>query len=234
MNASATAWAAVACLVWATGAGAYEEIEVLSPGAIEGRVSYRGPRPEAAYLPVLKNADVCGERVPDESLRVSAEGGLAGAVVELVGVSAGKKRGRVAAVLDNRECAFVPRVQVVPVGGSLEIRNSDPILHDAHAWVGPKTIFNLGLPEWRRVSHTFEEPGLHAIDCNVLHTWMKAFVFVPNHPYATVTEDDGTFLLEDVPLGTYELRVWHETLGEKRRSVTVGADQRLGVELSFP
>lgn len=224
----------IAFLVGPAPARAYTEVEVTSPAALEGRVVLRGARPEPSFLPVLKNADVCGDRVPDESLVVGSSGGVAGVVVELVGVTAGKAPLAQPAVLDNRVCAFVPRVQALQVGQSLEIRNGDPILHDAHAWLGSKTVFNLGLPEWRRVSHTFDAPGLHAIDCNVLHTWMKAWVFVADHPYVTVTDEEGRFDLEEIPPGRHDLRIWHEKLGEKRRTVTLGPDQRLDLEIGLP
>lgn len=108
-----------------------------------------------------------------------------------------------------------------------------PILHDAHAWLGSRTIFNLGLPEWRLVSYQFDEPGIHAIDCNVLHTWMKAWVFVADHPYVVVTGRDGRFSLEGVPAGRYEVRVWHERLGEKLKSVEVG-EAAAEVDFAFP
>lgn len=215
---------------------AYEEVEIESPGAIEGRVSFGGERPAPAYLPVLKNVDVCGERVVDDSLVVGPDGGLGGVVVELLGVNAGKPRDTTPAILDNQGCVFVPRVQALVVGQSVELRNSDPLLHDAHAWLGSKTVFNLGLPEWRRVSWEFTEPGLHAIDCNVLHTWMKAYVFVAEHPYVVVTREDGRFALNGVPPGAYDLRFWHEKLGTTTRRVSLGRGQvvDVDVELSLP
>lgn len=200
---------------------AYEVVRVEDPGRISGRVRLEGERPEPGFLPVLKNADVCGDRVPDEGLVVSGDGGVVGVVVELVGVTAGKALPTDRATLDNRVCAFVPRVQALAVGQGLEIFNSDPILHDAHAWLGARTIFNLGLPSWRRVTHVFSEPGLHSVDCNVLHTWMKAWVFVAEHPYVAVSGPDGRFMLDGVPAGTYELRLWHERLGETTLPVTV-------------
>ncbi len=212
---------------------AYEVVPVEAPGRISGWVRLEGERPARGFLPVLKNADVCGDRVPDDGLVVSADGGVGGAVVELVGVTSGKPLPTGLATLDNRECAFVPRVQALAVGQGLEIVNSDPLLHDAHAWLGSRTIFNLGLPSWRRVTHVFSEPGLHSVDCNVLHTWMKAWVFVAEHPYVVVSGPDGRFVLDDVPAGTYELRLWHERLGEKRVPVTVRPARSVAVEVSM-
>jgi hypothetical protein len=48
-----------------------------------------------------------------------------------------------------------------------------------------------------------------------------------------VTGDNGSFRLADVPAGTYNLKVWHEGLGEKQVSVTVeaGKDAKVAVEL---
>jgi len=212
-------------------AHSYDEIEVVSGGVVSGRVSFGGESPRAAFVPVLKNTDVCGERVPDERLLVSEDGGIAGVVVELEGVSVGKPRAAKPAVLDNERCAFVPRVQALVVGQSLEIRNSDPILHDAHARRGSQTVFNLGLPPWRRVSHVFTAPGLHEVDCNVLHTWVKAWIFVSEHPYAAVTGPDGRFSIADVPAGAYTLRFWHEALGELRRPVRVRASEVASVDV---
>ena len=220
-------------LVSAAVAQAYEETLVENGATLSGRVVFAGERPAPAFQPVHKNQDVCGDRIPDESLVVSEEGGVANALVEVVGVSAGKPRGLAPASLDNEGCAFVPRVQALVTGQSMEIRNSDPILHDAHAWLGSRTIFNLGLPEWRRVSHEFEESGLHEINCNVLHTWMKAWVFVADHPYVVVTGRDGRFSFEDVPVGRYEVRVWHERLGEKLRPVELG-EAEAEVDFAFP
>ena len=54
------------------------------------------------------------------------------------------------------------------------------------------------------------------------------------HPYYAVTDGEGKFSLSDVPAGEYEVKIWHETLGETMQNVTVeaGGDASLAVELS--
>jgi hypothetical protein len=39
---------------------------------------------------------------------------------------------------------------------------------------------------------------------------MNAEMFVAPHPYYAVTDENGAFVLTDVPPGEYELVAWHE------------------------
>ncbi len=172
--------------------------------------------------------------MPDESLLIDARGGLKNVVVVLDGVHAGKGNPATPALLDNKNCAFVPRVQTIAVGQTLELRNSDFILHNVHARRnGYATIFNLGLPHWSEKAHRFMQPGYILIACDVLHTWMRAHIVVTSHPYTAVTDAAGRFVLSHIPAGEYGLRLWHERLGEQIRRVSVRAAQETRVRLTY-
>jgi hypothetical protein len=213
----------------------YQERAVTDGGIIRGSVRLSGDIPALPPQPVYKHADVCGGAVPDERLLTGEDGSLQNAVVHLSGVQSGKPVRRDARVrLDNVKCAFVPHVVSGTVGQTLEIRNSDPFLHDAHAWLGTKTLFNVAVPKGRTVSRPLTEPGLAHINCNVRHTWMHAYLFVAVHPYHAVTDRTGSFALEDVPPGTYKLTVWHELLGSAERDVTVESGKQTTVEVAMP
>ena len=215
-------------------ADAYQEIRVENGGSIAGRVLYDGPPRTPGRLPVRKNRDFCGESVADERLLVGPDRGLRNVVVRLDGIRAGKPRETTPAVLDNVACAFVPRVQVVAVGQTLHLRNSDAILHNVHARRnGFTTIFNLGLPHWSEKTYRFTQPGRVIVDCDVLHTWMRAYVVVTDHPYAAVTGDDGRFRLTHIPAGDYTVRFWHEHLGERTRRVTVHPGHKTRIRLRY-
>jgi hypothetical protein len=64
---------------------------------------------------------------------------------------------------------------------------------------------------------------------------MKAFVVVTEHPYHGVTDIFGEYMIRDVPQGSYQLKVWHETLGTKEKQVDVKSGSVSEVEfiLSF-
>jgi hypothetical protein len=178
---------------------------------------YRIPMP----LRVFKNRDFCGANVPNETLLVSPSGGVRNAVVTLHPIARIVRARPSLVILDNRNCAFVPHVQVGAVGSELWLKNSDPILHTVHARMGKETLFNVALPRWRQVSKRLERAGTVRIDCDVLHTWMSATIMVVTTPYFAVTGADGSVAFEELPPGAYEVQVWHERLGVRKSTVTL-------------
>ena len=205
------------------------------PGTLAGTVRLAGPPPARPPLPVYKSHQVCGDSVPDERLVVGPGGGLRYAVVTVEGVRGGKKPEREATiVLDNRACRFQPHVQAAEVGQWLDIRNSDPILHNADARLGKDTLFNVALPPDRHVRKPLARAGLVAFTCDVRHTWMSAFIAVAEHPYHTVTDAEGAYEIRDLPPGTYTVRVWHEELGTQERPVTITAGETATLEVAYP
>lgn len=198
----------------------YRETTVATPARVVGQVRLAGPIPPLPPQPVYKEKETCGTEVPDARLVVGQNGGLANAVVYLTDITSGKPSHLAEPVkLDNRKCTFVPHVLTATVGQTLEIRNSDPFLHDAHALLGSKTLFNVGILSGRTVNEALLEPGMIHLNCNVRHTWMHAYVYVSDNPYHTVTDADGRFVLDDVPPGSYTVRIWHELLGSQDRQV---------------
>ena len=47
------------------------------------------------------------------------------------------------------------------------------------------------------------------------------YVQVFDHPYFTVTSNDGSFKIDNVPAGTYEVVAWQEKFKDKTVSHTV-------------
>ena len=136
-------------------------------------------------------------------------------------------------VLDNRNCAFSPRIQVAPLGSELRLKNSDPILHTVHARMGNETLFNVGLPKWRRVMKRLDRAGVIRINCDVLHTWMSAAIVVTDTPYFALTDKSGDFQLEHLPAGEYDIEVWHERLGARQQRLVVSVHGSAHVEVIY-
>jgi hypothetical protein len=217
-------------------------------GRVVGVVRLAGPPPAPrAPLAVTVDPAVCGTAVPDEALRVGADGGIADATVVVRGVRPPPAPLPAAAVVDNAGCRFVPRVQVVVRGQSVRVRNSDPVLHNARPVLAdaPATaVANLALARrgqemdlTRRLAAVLPPAGdvLLRLGCDV-HPWMRGWLLVVDGGPAAVTGAAGEFAIGGVPAGTYTVAVWHEVLGRAERAVTVppGGDGRVDVVLAPP
>jgi plastocyanin len=202
-------------------------------GKIAGTVKFAGPVPMRSPLAPYEHEEVCGKGVPDERLVVGPRGGVRFAVVTVEGVKGGKAPERDATVtLDNHSCRFEPHVQTAEVGQWVELRNGDPLLHNADARIGADTVFNVGLPPGRQTRRPLARTGLMKVACDI-HKWMTAYIAVTDHPYHTVTDAYGAYEIRDLPAGTYTVRVWHEELGTLDHSTEVVADQTATADFSY-
>ena len=50
-----------------------------------------------------------------------------------------------------------------------------------------------------------------------------------DHPYAALTDKDGKFQIDNLPVGEHNFRIWHERLGDinKKYQVSVTAGDRV-------
>lgn len=221
---------------------AYAELDAVpNAGSLQGTVTYTGDK-KAAPLNVTKDAQVCthgGE--PDGSLQVT-NGKLKNAIVAITDdIPQGKRWDSSKAMVDNKECLFDPRVQIGRYQGEVEARNSDPVFHNANlarvesaSGAGtPDMLANVALPlQGQSQTKSLKKLGLIAVKCNV-HEWMRAWIYVSKHPYAAVTQADGTYEIAGLPPGDYNAMVWHEELGQASAKVKVEPGKTATLDHSF-
>lgn len=208
-----------------------------TPGVIEGHIRLSGPVPALPPLPTSRSvASVCGATVPDRSLVVSPEGGLAYVVVALADGTNGPAPVPEAppAVLAQKRCAYEPPVLAARAGTSLEVRNEDALLHNVDALAGSqRPVLDAALPlEGSRVRRPLPgAPGVLQVGCK-LHPWMSAAIRTFEHPWFTTTDASGHFRLE-VPPGTHSFILWHPRLPGVTRSVSVRAGQTVSLDYAW-
>ncbi len=212
---------------------AYEEIEVANGGTISGKVTYQGSVPKKKVIPT-KDKKICGGIRDEAKILVDENKGVQDAVVYLKKVAKGKawEAPKEPPYISNKDCIFEPHVQVVRAG-DIEIINEDPILHNTHGYYGKRTAFNLALPnKGDSITKQLKRPGKVRVDCDA-HGWMLGWVYVADSPYYTLTTEDGSFSLTDVPPGDYTLIATQEYTGPIEVSVSVkeGETTELSLEL---
>jgi plastocyanin len=209
-------------------------------GTVSGTVKFEGTAPK--LRPLKMDADPgCAKKhsgpvMPD--VLVLGEGNaMANIFVRVTGVGGSHSAPSDPVVMDQNGCKYNPHVMGVMVGQKFLIKNSDGLLHNVHSLAKVNQAFNRAMPAAvTEAEYTFDKEELmFKIKCDV-HPWMNAYVGVVTHPFFDVTGTDGKFEIKGVPAGTYEVEAWHEKLGSKTASVTVGDSdtQTLDFSLSVP
>ncbi|HEY7428659.1 MAG TPA: carboxypeptidase regulatory-like domain-containing protein [Gemmataceae bacterium] len=205
---------------------------------LAGRVVFEGTPPKARPInfgPEKPCAELHAHApLFSESLVVNPNGTVKWMLVSIKGKVPGEhKPPAEPVVMDQVGCVFVPHAVAMMAGQEVEFRNSDPFTHNVR--VTPKVSAGSNLifttKAVRRVEMGRAELGI-PIRCDI-HFWMSAYLHVLSHPFFAVTGDDGSFLLNGVPPGTYTLQTWHETLKPQTRTVTVQAGERKTVNFVF-
>lgn len=138
------------------------------------------------------------------------------------------------AVLDQKGCVYVPHVQGMMAGQSLEVLNSDPTMHNVHSVAKRNRNFNVAQLQGAApmvVKVRRPEIGM-VFKCDV-HPWMSAYVHVLDHPFFGTTDSEGRFTIKGVPPGEYSLVAWHEELGKQEQTITVTNEGLTDVKFKF-
>jgi plastocyanin len=217
----------------------YEVITVSDGGTIVGEVKYAGEPPPPEKIEITKDANICGsEPKLSPVLVIGPDKGIQDVVASLPTIQKGKALAKLEKppVLDQKNCEYHPYAQIIPVNTTVEVLNSDDVLHNVKTKPSTKTTFNIAQPKFKRkLTVEFKNPETVQVECNV-HGWMSAIVVVEDDPYVALTDKTGSFKITDVPPGKYTVKVWHSKLGEQSKEVTVGPKEEVKVafEMKVP
>jgi hypothetical protein len=145
--------------------------------------------------------------------------------------------------MDQPCCKFVPRSVALREGQTLLVKNSSPVTHN-YRYLGDQKN-NLGASLNMKAGTNLEIKGLNAqsaplqVNCD-MHKWMYGSIFVFNHPYFAMTDENGNFEIKNAPAGTWQLVFRHESgrwnAGDAKQSrvrVTVPAGKEATVNVDW-
>ena len=208
-------------------------------GQITGKVNFTGTAP--APQKISMDADpVCAglhsEPVFTEDVTVNPNNTLKNVFVYVKEGLEGKTfdTPKEAVVMDQKGCQYHPHVFGVMVNQPLDIVNSDSTLHNVHGMPAQTKEFNLGMPiQGMKLTRKFDKPEVVVkFKCDV-HPWMHAYAGVLPHPFFSVSKDDGSYEIKNLPAGTYVIEAWHEKFGAQTQKVSVDETGTQTADFSF-
>ncbi len=218
---------------------AYFRVDPGTAAALNGTVRFTGRKPPRKTID-MSGDPACVEahhgKALVESVVVNPNGTLANVFIYIKSGLEGKTFEVPATpiTLDQRGCWFQPRVFGIQTGQTLLVINSDPVTHNAH----PVAQVNR---EWNHSQGPGEDPlarkfgrreVMIPVKCNI-HSWMRAFIGVVEHPYFAVSGPDGTFQIRNVPPGDYVVEAWQETLGAQEQKISVASSGKVEINFTF-
>ena len=199
-----------------------------SAGDVTGTVSLKGTPPPEKDIPMTPE---CGalHKGPVKTRFYAVENGkLADVVVVIKGVKSPATAPTKTVEIDQIGCEYEPYVAAVQVGQTIDVKNSDPFMHNVHTLPtvpGNKEANKAQMAKSPDLKFTFDKPEMFLkFKCDV-HPWMFSYVSVFDHPYFAVTGKDGTFKIPNVPAGKYTIEAYH------RKAAPVGSPVTQEIEV---
>jgi hypothetical protein len=113
-------------------------------------------------------------------------------------------------------------------GDPVEMVSTQSVFHSLHA--GGAEFFTLAFPDPHQPRvRRLDKQGHVELTSAAGYFWMRAYLFVDEHPYYTRTDAEGRFALTQVPPGRYELVCWLPNwhLAHQERNADSGLVTRL-------
>jgi hypothetical protein len=126
-------------------------------------------------------------------------------------------------VLDQKNCEFQPYALPFHKDQKLVIKSSDPKSHNVRF----SGIVNTGINQMVAPQGEIKGTTLVAeklpmeLHCDI-HSWMKGYLLVLDHPFFTTTATDGSFEIKDVPSGEQNLILWQNKVGYANKNLARG------------
>ena len=208
-------------------------------GIIRGKVLWDGPIPKIKDVDMGSTPgclDIHGGNPKSETLVLGNDNSIANILVRIrrgLPTTASYTAPSDVAEVDQYGCVYKPHVLAIQKGQTISYKNSDVVPHNVHTLSEANPAFNKAVNVGGNpIDRTYDAEELFFVKCDI-HPWMKCWVHVIDHPFFTVTQEDGQFEIAGLPDGQFELEFWHEKMGTRHQIVSVDSGQLTELEYRF-
>lgn len=127
-------------------------------------------------------------------------------------------------VVDNVAAGYVPHAFIARAGQPIVFKNANPFAISVHTFSAANQASNFSLQPMDRRGITLTYAKSESLPIRIvsdIHPWMSAYLLLLDHPYAAVTDAQGRFHINHLPVGTHSFRVWHERAGYIQRDLQI-------------
>lgn len=194
-----------------------------TPGAVNGASSLTGVvaatgTASDSIVSVQRDPRVCGDSAKVREVKLSGTS-LANALVWVEGVTSGKplpETKRTTVTIER--CQFDPKVTAVVAGSTVNVLSRDRASHNVRFYregngTPVASILTVDAGQVVPSETIADKPGIVEARCE-MHPWVRAYVAVFDHPYFAITDGHGSFTIDQLPAGTYTVKVWHEGMAQ--------------------
>jgi plastocyanin len=164
-----------------------------------------------------------GERVGSVTGRVEARSGSLKEAYVYVDIAKGSSARGHTLEIKQKDKQFWPQTAVVQRGTSVVFPNLDSVFHSVFSTSG-RNSFDLG--SYRSGdparSVTLTTPGVVEVFCNI-HAKMNANILVVPGPLFTKVGADGSYRIENVPVGSRRIVAWSPSAKPAQQKIDVGS-----------
>jgi hypothetical protein len=205
--------------------------------SIKGRVMLSGdPAPTLTAVAAQIPAQGCerAQQLYRKLFRQGPDGALADALVTVTGYKGFIPPEGEVVRMRGEGCAWSSRTVALTFGQHLEIQNVDSQPYIPSLEGAPTPALRIAVPHGAPVPLFFPRPGQFGLR-ETTREYMRADVFVLNYPTARVTELDGRFAFEGIPVGEVHVTAYLPALAKAvEQRVTLEAGKPLDLTLTIP
>ena len=205
-------------------------------GAISGKVAYVGTPAKQLPIDMSKEPSCAKQYVAparSETVVTGPNNTLNNVVVYISAGVPDEAAPAQAVTFTQQGCRYMPHVLAFQVNQELRVVNSDQTSHNIHPMATLNREWNKSQPAGAPPnSAKFDKAEFIPVKCNI-HPWMHGAFAVLKNSHYSVSHDDGSFSLPDLPPGKYTVTAWHESYGDQSQEITITGSEIKSVDFVF-